>query len=271
MSLKRKKRPLPWREEEEWDTNPNPLSLSIKEALSLLKVLFFYPLILYRWGMKKLIAILLAIALVLGGLGYLAYRNSAAILAEMISKKTMTPVSIKSIEWRKDRFTIKDLTIGNPKGTRLPTVLQVETLNVEAPYRQYFKNPIIIDQILLDNVYVNIQIYDRNQTQGNWQTIIANMAIDHKSPLSIERPAIIKKLILLNIQIDLILSDGKLRRLSPIPRLEFENISSDKGIPTQEISEIIVQKMMHSIFLEKGLKTIIEAPVDVIKGIFPFL
>ena len=221
--------------------------------------------------MKKLIAILVAVILVIAGLGYLAYLNSSMILAEIISKKTMTPVSIKDVIWEKDSFTIDDIMIANPKPARLPTAMRVKSLKVDAPYKQYFEDPILINQIHLDSVYVNIQIYNKDQTEGNWQTLMGNMAVDHKSPLSIERSALIKKLILTNIQIDLILPDGKLHHLSPIERLEFDNISSDKGIPTQEISEIIVQKMMQSIFLQKGLKSIIEAPVDIIKGVIPFL
>jgi hypothetical protein len=53
--------------------------------------------------------------------------------------------------------------------------------------------------------------------------------------------------------------------------LEFDNINSDRGIPIEEISEIIVQKMMGKIFIEKGLKAIIEAPINIIKGVIPFL
>lgn len=221
--------------------------------------------------MKKIIAILVATILVIAGLGYLAYLNSSMILAEIISKKTMTPVSIKDVIWKKDSFTIDDIMIANPTPARLPTAMRVKSIKVDAPYKQYFEDPILINQIHLDSVYINIQIYNKDQTEGNWQTLMGNMAVDHKSPLSVERSALIKKLILTNIQIDLILSDGKLHHLSPIERLEFDNISSDKGIPTQEISEIIVQKMMQSIFLQKGLKSIIEAPVDIIKGVIPFL
>ena len=169
--------------------------------------------------MKKLIAILLAIILVIAGLGYLAYLNSSTILAEIISKKTMTLVSIEDVIWEKDSFTIDDIMIANPKQARLPAAMRVKKIKVDAPYKQYLENPILINQIHLDSVYVNIQIYNKDQTEGNWQTLMGNMAVDHKSPLSIERSALIKKLILTNIQIDLILSDGKLHHLSPIERL----------------------------------------------------
>jgi len=221
--------------------------------------------------MKKVLGIIAAIIVITVGLGYLAYANSSMILAKIISQKTLTPVSIGNILWEKSKFILEDLTIKNPPHTELPTATKVQTIEVESAYSQYFKNPILIDKIHLDNVYVNIQIYNKDQTEGNWHTIMNNMLIDHESPLSIERPAHIKKLVLTNIQIDLILSDGKLRRLSPINHLEFDNVNSENGIPTQEISEIIVQKVMGSIFLEKGLKAIIETPVDIIKGVIPFL
>ena len=221
--------------------------------------------------MKRLLCIFVAVLLVIASMAYIAYANASLILAELIGHKTHTTVTIEDIHFHSGGFMIEKLRIGNPKEARLPTAMKVETIDIEAPYRQYFWNPIIIDKIQMSDVYVNIQLYTKDQTKGNWQTILANMEEDHKSFFSIEREAIIKKLIFTNIQIDLILSNGKLHKLSPIERLEFDDVTSDKGIPTQEISEIIMQKMMNSIFLQQGLKAIIEAPATVIKGVLPFL
>jgi hypothetical protein len=221
--------------------------------------------------MKRVIAILLGILIILGIGGYLAYANSALILAQIISHKTKLPVSIRKIDYNKNAFIIHDIQLANPKQARLPTALSSETIKVHAPYRQYLEDPIVIDQIHVDNSYINIQVYNKEQTKGNWHTIIDNMSEDQNSPLSVERSALIKKLILTNIKIDLILADGSIYHLSPIERLEFNDLSSDKGVPIQEISEIIVHKMMGQIFFEKGLKAIIEAPVNVIKGVLPFL
>jgi len=220
--------------------------------------------------MRKLFGIFFFLIIIVIGLGTLAYFNSAYLLATIISHKTHVPVSIESLDFYKREFTIRDLQMANPKKARLPTALKVETIDVKAPYKHYLKNPIVIDEIHLNNMYINIQIYDKAQTKGNWHTIIDNIQIENKSPLSVEREAIIKRLLLTNIRIDLILSNGELHHLSPIEKIEFKDITTEKGIPIQEISEIIVQKMMQSIFLEKGLKAIIEAPVDIIRGIFPF-
>lgn len=220
--------------------------------------------------MKRLVGILLAILMILFGGAYLAYKNSDLILETIISRKMEVPVTIQRVQFNKGFFQIENFQMENPNEAELPTALKVETIRVDSPYRQYFEDPIVIDQIHLDTVYVNIEIYNKDQTEGNWHTIMNHMEKEHSSPLSVERSTLIKKLILTNIQIDLILADGKVRHLSPIKRLEFDNIDSEKGIPIEEISEIIVQKMMSSIFLEKGLKAIIEAPVKILKGIFPF-
>ncbi|MDJ0652068.1 MAG: hypothetical protein QNJ27_03590 [Simkaniaceae bacterium] len=221
--------------------------------------------------MKRLSVILFAITIILCGGAYLAYTHVDLIFTGIISRKVKVPVTIKKVQFDTESFQIQELQIANPEGVDPPTALKVETIKVDAPYRHYFKDPIIIDQIQLSHVYVNIQIYNEEQTEGNWHTIMHNMEQERSSLFSVERPARIKKLILTNIQIDLILSDGSVHHLSPIDRLEFDDIDSEKGIPIQEISEIIVHKMMGSILLKKGLKIILEIPVGIIKKVLPFL
>lgn len=221
--------------------------------------------------MWKILGILFFILILIASGAYVAYSNVDLILAKAISKKTMTPVTIDQVQFQKQSFSIDGLLISNPTEARLPTALKVRQIAVNAPYKTYISDPIVIDQIMMSDVYVNIQLYTKDQSQGNWQTIMSRMEVDHESALSKERVTVIKKLILTNIQIDLILADGKINHLSPINRLEFNDITSEKGIPTQEISEIIVQKMMNQILFEKGIKAILNAPANAIKGVVPFL
>ena len=53
--------------------------------------------------------------------------------------------------------------------------------------------------------------------------------------------------------------------------MEFDDVRSDKGVPIQEISDVIINKMIKSIFIKNGIKAIIKAPVNIIKGIIPFI
>lgn len=221
--------------------------------------------------MKRLAVIIVSILIILIAGFSIAFLNAHSVLAHIISQKTELPVSIKKMTFHKDSFKIHDLTLFNPKEARSPIALKTETIKIEAPYVQYIEDPIVIDLIHIHDTYVNIQIYNKDQSEGNWHTIIKNMAKDHNSPFSIERSTTIKKLVLTNVKIDLLLANGSVHHLSPIDRLEFENINTEKGIPIQEISEIIVQKMMGQIFFEKGLKAILNAPATLIKGVLPFL
>ena len=123
----------------------------------------------------------------------------------------------------------------------------------------------------MNNIYINIEFYTEDKLEGNWQTLINAMETVDKSNSKGERQSHIKKLVLNNIQVTLILSDGKIHRLSPIKHLEFNDVTSDEGIPINEISEIIAQKMLYSIFKEEGLNLIIKIPFKVIKKLVPFL
>lgn len=204
-------------------------------------------------------------------LTYLFYRNAGLILAQIISKETHTPVTINAIDFQQKGFTIENLVIGNPEKAYIPTAFKAEVVKFSSPYQQYLKNHITIDRIEMDNVYINIEFYTEDKLEGNWQSLIENMGTSHQPSYGGDRQTFIKKLVLNNVQITLILSDGKMHRLSPIPHLEFDDVTSEKGLPVKEISEIIARKMLYSIFREEGLNLIIKIPINVIKKIIPFL
>ena len=201
---------------------------------------------------------------------YVAYINSALIFAQRISRATQTPVTIKAIDYHRKAFTIQNLVVGNPKEAYIPTAFRAEVVEVDSSYREFLKNPVIIDQIKMDNVYIDIEFYTEDKMEGNWQALIDNMEMTHEISKN-QRQALIKKLILTNVHVTLILSDGKIHRLSPISQLEFDDITSEEGIPLKEISEIIARKMVYSILREEGLNLIVKVPIKVIKKIFPFL
>jgi len=221
--------------------------------------------------MKKFFFIIALFIASICGCAILAYVYAAPILAKLSSIKTQTLVTICHIDFKSSSFTISDLQINNTKEARAPIALKVKTITVQAPYKQYMQNPIVIEQICLDEVYIDIELYNEDQSAGNWQTILKNMQEKYTISFLPEKVAIIKKLILTNIRVDLTLSDGQLHRLDPIDRLEFDDLHSKKGIPFQEISDIITEQMINSIFIVKGLKAIVRTPIFIIKKLLPFL
>jgi hypothetical protein len=221
--------------------------------------------------MRKLFGILISLLLLLVGMGVFTYFNAPHLLSSIIEEEVGFPTKIQAVDFEKNQITIRSLEIANPKKARLPTALKILSTEIKAPYKQYIKNPMIIDEIHLSDIYMNIQVYNKDQTEGNWQTIIGNVQKDRKSFISFEKATLIKRLLLTNIQIELILANGRQYKIPPIEKIEITNISTEKGMPAHEITEIIVQKMTHAIFLQEGIKNLIETPVNIIKGVFPFL
>ncbi len=213
--------------------------------------------------------LLIVTSLVVGGF-YLVFKNPEVVLAHVISHAIKTPVTINDIDFDRESFKIQNLIVGNSKEAYIPTAFRAEVLEVAAPYKHYLQHPIVIDKIEMDNIYLDIEFYNEDKTEGNWHSLIANMHSDEK-PVKHKRKTLIKKLVLNHIQVNVILADGKIHRLSPIEYLEFDDITSEEGIPIKEISEIIVRKMIYSILKDEGLNLIIKVPIKVIKKIFPFL
>ncbi|MCB1116876.1 MAG: hypothetical protein KDK71_10450 [Chlamydiia bacterium] len=224
-------------------------------------------------NIKKLKKPLFGLSLFLGlaaMIGYALIANSSHIFATWISKTTQTPVTINAIDFHRKAFTIQNLVVGNTKEAYIPTAFRAEVVEVETPYSEFFRQSVVIDSIKMNNVYLDIEFYTEDKMNGNWQALINNMKESDEGSVG-KRQATIKKLVLTNVHVTLILSDGKVHRLSPIPRLEFENITAEEGIPFNEISEIIARKMIYSILSEEGLNLIIKIPLKVIKKILPFI
>ncbi len=222
--------------------------------------------------MRQFFFIIAVIILALFAGGYYVKDHANVLLAKMISKKMRVPVSIEEVAISKDKIYIKNLEIKNPEEAQLKTALRVNEIKIQASWFNYFKSPIVLDEIQLHNIYVSIEFYNKDKTKGNWVTLMNNLNKENFSYFSLQRTALIRQLILTDISIDLLLASGSVNKLSPISQLEFHNISSEKGIPTQEITEIIIQKMMEQIFIIKGIKAIfIDIPRDVVETIFaPF-
>ena len=223
--------------------------------------------------MKRLLSIALIFILVLIGVGIYGYFNRVKISSYLLTQAFQVQSSIAAIDLnvKSSSCTFHHLELKNPKPAKKPTALKVEKITVNAPYLNYVKDPIKIDEIHLDNLLINIEIYNKNRTEGNWQTLLANLNTDYEGSSSFHRTTKIKNLIFTNIHINIILSDGKSYNLEPIKRLEFQNISSKKGFPMYEVTEIITQRLVQAIFKNAGITLILKAPKTIIKGLLPFL
>lgn len=222
--------------------------------------------------MKRFLGIAIFFIFILVGVCFYGYFNRTKIASYILTRTFQVHSSIASIDlnFKDANSTIHHLKIDNPKEAKEPTALKIEKIKTKVSYFNYFKNPIDIDEIHVDNIYVNIEIYNKERTESNWNTLLSSMTIDHEEDSLIQRTVKIKTLLFTNIHIHIILSDGKSYDLESIKYLEFRNVSSEKGFPIHELTEVITKKLIEAIFKSAGISLIYKVPKAIIKGIVPF-
>jgi len=194
--------------------------------------------------------------------------NFSHILGSVISSKLGVPVQIEKLHWNLEKITLHNLKVKNPKKSHLPYALMVEEVTLHTPLHNYFDDPIYLDTLLLDHIHVSIEFFNQDRSEGNWHTIFANLQNGNDDHKKNGKSWVIKNLNLYDIHVELLNVGGKVQTLSPIAQLEFHNLNTEKGIPTEEITQIVVNHMMNSIFLVKGLKTIFTLPKNILETLF---
>lgn len=211
------------------------------------------------------ISLIVAIILVIGL--FMGWSRMPDIIASNLSKKLQVSVEIDDIFVRPGRIEIDKLELGSPAGYKLPRSLSVKQIKVEAPLLHYFDQNIVIDEIVLDTVYIGIEFDAQGSKQGNWTQILQNYKDatgdagtgKNKGKDDSGKSVLIKRLVIKTISVDLAFKDsGKVKHLDPIDRIEFTNVTSEGGIPTDQITRLVMQQMLNSIFSKENIQTMIE-------------
>ena len=85
----------------------------------------------------------------------------------------------------------------------------------------------------------------------------------------------VNQLIFNNSTVDLAPYGKSAHRLKPIPQLSFYNVNSQKGLPMNQITDLIARKFMQEVSVLGNvgnmLQNIISIPTNTVKGLlFPF-
>jgi uncharacterized protein involved in outer membrane biogenesis len=193
---------------------------------------------------------------------FLAWSRIPDILASHLSKKMQVPVSIEDVRVTKDTIALNKLEIGNPQGYSLPRAFSAENILVNAPLTHYLKHDIVIDEIVISTVYLGAE-FDRPGTKsGNWTAIMQNYKNASSPPSEGKsgKSVLIKRLILTDINVDLAYRTGgvPMKSLKPISKIEFTNVTSEKGIPSEQITNVILQQALRAIFEKENIQNMIE-------------
>lgn len=181
-------------------------------------------------------------------------------LASRLEDRLQVHVSIDDLHASWESIDIQKLDVGNPSGYSLPRAFSAEQILIEAPLMNYLHDNVVIDKVEIDNIYVGLEFNKQGSKSGNWTVLMSNLKEHEAHSGGKGKTVLIKKLILNNISITLAYRDGSKQpqKLKTIKHLEFDNVTSEKGLPTDQIADIIMREMLKSIFSLENLGNMLE-------------
>ncbi len=214
--------------------------------------------------MKRISSYLLGLILALAAVGcitvFMFYSKLPDFVADKLSKALKTTVRIEAVKLSLSDITIDRLEISNIPKSVLPKAFSAETISFDAPLTRYTKDHIIIDEITLDRVYLGLEFASPTNLQSNW-SVLMNSASSNESPSDGKKTVFIKTLVLTNIQVDVVYKNkGKnITRLPSIDKIVLTNISSEEGLPMNQIMHTVLGQMLKSVFIQENLKDAVES------------
>lgn len=216
-----------------------------------------------------LIVIIILAAVIVG---FIFWSRVPDMLANNLSKKMKVSVAIDSIGLGWGKIDLKKIEIGNPPNSILSKAFSCNEIDVNAPFTRYFGKHIVIDEIDLNDVYLGLEFDSASSTKGNWTTIMNNIQSttaagkvkekkSEKAPSAgTERSVLIHRIVLTNINVDVVYKkdSGKVKKLPTIPRIELMEISSEGGLPLDQIANSVLGEMLKQVFIKENLKNMLQ-------------
>jgi hypothetical protein len=187
----------------------------------------------------------------------------APIMSWYLTDKLKVPTSIGSISIWPSETMIHRFRIVNPRGFKMKSAFEAETTKIEYRLKQLRNTPAEIDQIVIDDIHLGIECSNPLCSKNNWTAIGGLMA--QKEQKEKKHQVIIHKFVLTNMSVEVRgLGIGKPPMIKQIDYLEFDEVSSETGFPTD--------KLIRAIFQGAGLQDYVQDllnPQNAIKKYFP--
>jgi hypothetical protein len=221
--------------------------------------------------MKKTFIIIFGVIVVIVLGVILVWNMLPTIVSHKLSKQAGVSVTIGDIQVTTSSIELDSIRVGNPpKYQKTPRALSVRQLDINVPLTRFFDDNIVIEEMKMDDVYVGLEFDSQKSKNGNWTTIMKTMSEststekDKAKAKGKSTTILIKKLIITDLQIELAYTTGGQanRTLRPIDRIELTNISSEGGLPTAQIMDIVMRETLRNIFSKEGLQNMLEGVLD---------
>ena len=225
-----------------------------------------------RWIYRVIISLIILIIIAIS----ICYKILPSILSHSLSKKMEVSVDISAITLGMSEIGIKRVRIGNPPSSILPAALEVSSINFDVPMSHFFKKNIVIPRITLSDVYLGLEFKSKGNNNGNWTFIMNNLSPSSSEGSDVD--VLIKELFLYNIRVDIAYrNDPRNVKTITFPQLKFYNVTSKGGIPSEQISRLVMRQVLKQIFSTENLQDMLKSVLEptngangLLKGLFNF-
>lgn len=219
--------------------------------------------------MRRFFGIIFAIIIALVIAAVAVYLLKRQILANILSRELGVRVHIESLTKSGDLISIGGISVGNVKNGELPLSLQVKMITLKAPFGNYFKKRVVIDNISMSDVTLNLEFLNSSQTESNWITILNSITEGEKPPKreGKGRSAVIKKLTVNPLNVNVLVLGQEVKSFAPINNLTFTDLDTQNGDLSRRITYQIASRLLKRAFVDEALKQIIESPEKSFEGL----
>lgn len=221
---------------------------------------------------------LIVFFIILGVLYFYALSRAPDMVSNYLSTEIGVSVSIDGIKPGLRKITVNQFDVANEEGYSLPKAFSAKTITLNAPLTQYLNDPIVVEQIDVDAIYLGIEFDTTTSTEGNWSKLLSHYQKEAKLDAKDGKKVIIKKMVFTNIQADLIFHSGenKIQKLPKIPRIEITDVSTEGGFPVDQLTSSMLGQLIKQAFIqyhmENFLQMVPEKAIELflkpLKGIF---
>lgn len=207
--------------------------------------------------------------------GYIGVSRLADFAANHLSQKLQVTVSVDSMGLRTKKIIVHNLQIGNPSGYSLAKAFSAKKINIEVHPTELFSDHVVVEEIVASDVDLGLEFDSKTSGKGNWTVIMSNFKnqLQNEPEHPKKRSVLIKRIVFTNINTQLLFhGEGNVHQLPTIDRMEFTNISSNDGLPIDQLTESVLGQMLIEIFrqhhLENMLDSIFLSPENAAKTLF---
>lgn len=172
--------------------------------------------------------------------------NRVPLLEGFLSKKLNAKVSIKTIEFNFQHLALRGIKIDNPPECRVSHAFMADEITIKASFRELLNQQVRINRIRMVNPKIGVDLTASN----TWTNIFTTSAKKGNKTYYVDR------LIVENLQFEIMMTSDKPLPLPNLPHLELTHIGEDGSFNFTALSQSILKVLIDQSGLLNQLPTI---------------